>query len=129
MDLMGKGCLQPMNNFDNLNDIKKYLSSIGFKEYKPTPFDNHYICSRFQKRYDDETGKKYFIDAKIWDWSDTDKVPDNYRIEYECQLYQNGTHDAVNLTYIDWTIDQVEDFVNKMFENGMLDYYEKWEDD
>lgn len=115
-----------MNSYNTLDEVRNYLIPLGFKEYKPTPFDNQGICTNFQKRYDDEFGKKFFIDAKIWDYSWSNRVPENYHIEYHTQLYENGTHDAIDIEFLDWDIYQVERWVNKLFENGMIEHYEKF---
>ena len=45
----------------------EYIKEHGFKEYNPTRFDNDSVILRFQKRYDDNFGKKYFIDILKWD--------------------------------------------------------------
>ena len=37
----------------------EYIKEHGFKEYDPTRFDNDSVILRFQKRYDDDFGKKY----------------------------------------------------------------------
>lgn len=116
-----------MNSFDSLEEVRNTLIPMGFREYKPTPFDNDGICACFQKRIDDENGKMFFIDAKIWDYSWTNKVKENYHIAYETQLYKKGTHDAVSLDFIDWTEEQVEDFVKKMFHAKLIEHYEEWE--
>lgn len=119
-----------MNSWNTLDDVRDYLIPKGFHEYTPPDFRRYEgLATIFQKRYEDDIGKKYFIDAKIWDWTWTDKIPERFHIEYECQLYQKGTHDAFNVEFIDWTLEQVVDYIEKMFENGMLDYYETWEGD
>ena len=41
----------------------EYLLERGYKQYKPTQFDNESVVARFQKRFDDDFGKKYFIDV------------------------------------------------------------------
>lgn len=115
-----------MNSYDTLDEICDYLIPLGFREYKPTPFEYDGVCTCFQKRYDDDFGKKYFIDAKIWDYSWTNKVPENYHIEYHAQLYENGTHDAINIEFLDWDVHQVEKWIDKLFENKMIEHYERW---
>lgn len=81
----------------------------------------------------DKNGKKYFIDVhKISnEWMpESQKRQERYKpfyYEYSCQLYKKNTHAAVNMEFFsDWTIEQVEDFVEKLFQSGGLDYYEKW---
>lgn len=44
-------------------EYKKLLVERGYKEYPPGPIDSPSTILNFQKRFDDETGKKYFIDV------------------------------------------------------------------
>ena len=44
----------------------EYLIERGYKKYEPTRFDNESVVARFQKRFDDDFGKKYFIDVLKW---------------------------------------------------------------
>lgn len=116
-----------MNSYNTIEEIRNYLIPLGFHEYKPTQFDKNYVVTCFQKRYDNEVGKKYFIDAKVIDFTFTDKVPMKFHLSYSCQLYQKDTHEAFNIEFIDWGIKEIEEFINKMFDNNMLDYYEYWD--
>lgn len=117
-----------MNSYNTLEDVRNYLIPLGFHEYNPPDFRRYDgLATIFQKRYDDDFGKKYFIDAKIWDYTWTDKVPERFHIEFECQLYQKETHDAFNLEFIDWTLEQVESFIDNMFQNGQIEHYEVWD--
>lgn len=115
-----------MNSYNTLEEVRNYLLPLGFCEFNP-PNTRGYesVTTMFQKRYDDEIGRKYFINAKIGDWSWTDKVPENFYIEYECQLYQKGTHNAFNLEFIDWNIEQIEKFIEDVLWDN-LDYYEEF---
>lgn len=117
-----------MNSYNTPKEIRDYLVPLGFHEYSPTRFDSSGVCICFQKRYDDERGKKYFLNAKVYDFTFTDKVRENYHISFSCQLYQKGTHDALNIEFIDWNIDQIEKFVDNLFDTGMLEHYETWEE-
>ena len=47
-----------------MND--KEILENGYHEYKPTCFHNDGITKCFQKRFDDDIGKKYFIDINKW---------------------------------------------------------------
>lgn len=116
-----------MKSYNTIDEAREYFTGLGFHEYEPTRFDAENIITCFQKRYDDELGKKYFIDARLWDFSWSDKVPENYHPELCMQVYQKDTHDAVNFTYIDWDVDQVEKFIDRMFELGLLEHYELWD--
>lgn len=114
-----------MNSYNTLSELKDMIIKKGFHEYKPTEFDR-YAITCFQKRYDDEYGKKYFIDGKVYDFTWTDSIPERYHIGYSCQLYQSTTHNAFNIEFVDWTVEQVEDFVENLFSKGIIEYYEEY---
>lgn len=110
-------------------NIEKHFAEKGYKKYNPTPFDNEGIEARFQKRFDDEKGKRYFIDIVKWSGfthpHTGKKFPPSY--EYETQMYQKGTHNAVDFEFhSSWSLEEVEAFMEKQFETGMFDYYEEW---
>ena len=107
------------------------LLDRGFKQFNPTPFDSDGIETCFQKRYDDDVGKRYFITVHKWKpmtHPHTHEVfPASY--EYNVQLSGKANHDAVDvLFHSTWELDAVEDCLRKMFETGMFDYYEKFND-
>lgn len=116
-----------MRNYNTLEEIENILVPRGFHKYNPTPYDNESVCCNFQKRYDDEIGKKYFIDVKIWDWTRFDRIPEKYSMEFNGQYYQKGTHNAVNFTFIDWTLDEVEKWIEDLFQVGFIEHYEEWD--
>lgn len=112
-----------------------YFLDRGYKKYSRTPFQSDMTLYNFQKRFDDDVGKKYFIDVnKItneWmkEWNKKQSWYTPYSYTYSCQLYRKDTHAAVDMEFFsDWTIDQVEEFVERLFQNGELDYYEKWDE-
>ena len=47
----------------------KFLEDRGYKRYSPSVIDGEGVTDCFQKRFDDEKGKKYFINVKRWDFS------------------------------------------------------------
>jgi hypothetical protein len=48
-------------------------------------------------------------------------IPENF--EVEVQLYQKGTHEPVNLKFFcDWTLADVEDYVQRIYEVGFEPY-------
>lgn len=112
----------------------EYFFNLGYKKYDKSQFDLDITIYNFQKRFDDEKGKKYFIDvhkvSNEW-FSVSEKNKERYvpySYTYSCQLYKKGTHAPVNMEFFsDWTIDQVEEFVEKLFQNGELDYYEEFD--
>ena len=116
-----------MEKFNTLNEAKDYLISHGFKEYHDY-LASPGVAASFQKRYDDELGKKYFINVDVWDWTYTDEVPVNYSIEFNGQYYQNKTHNAVNFTFIDWELEQIENWLDSLFDNHLIEHYELWDE-
>lgn len=114
-----------MNSFNTLKEVSDYLCPLGFKQYEPSPFDSEGICANFQKKILDKDGKiMYFLDAKIWDWSWTDRIKENFHIEYYVQLYKKGNHNALDIEFLDWTDEEVEKWVQKLFDNNMVENYE-----
>lgn len=116
-----------MKSYDTLDEIRDWLIPLGFHEYAPTQIHHSGIITCFQKRYDDDIGKKYFIDVNVWDWTMFPKIPEKYHPEITGQYYQAGTHDAVNFEFIDWDLEAVEQWLDKLFELGVLEHYEEWD--
>lgn len=117
-----------MKSYDSIEEVREKFIALGFTEFDPPHFTTYDgVTTMFQKKYVDEHGVRYFIDAKVWDWSWTNKVSENFHVEFEGQYYQAGTHDAVNFTFIDWELEAVEEWINKLFELEMLEHYEKRE--
>ena len=108
----------------------EYLLDRGFTEFKPTRFNSENVETCFQKRYDDDEGKRYFITINKWKpmkHPHTGEVwgPD---YEYTAQLYQKDTHCAVDILFhSDWALEDVEKHLAAMFDSGMYDYYETWD--
>ena len=109
--------------------------SRGFKQFSPTyPIDSDGIEIKFQKRYDDEIGKRYFITVSKWkpivDHCAGKTWPSDY--EYEVYFQKDDGNDSTKaikiLLYAGWDIDEVEEYMQKLFETGLFDYYEKWEE-
>ena len=100
-------------------DIQELLDK-GYKEFSPTRFDTADRC--FQKRFRAENGDTlYFINVNMYySWG---SVPENF--EVETQLYQKGKHEPVNLKFFcDWTLADVEDYVQRIYEVGFEPYEE-----
>lgn len=111
----------------------EYILEKGYKQYNPTPYDNAYIVARFQKRFDDEYGKKYFINVLKWLNSFVpaecrDRYWEPYSYEYEVQVSMYGEENTMNLHfYSDWILDRVEEFMADFFEKMQPNYYELWD--
>ena len=108
----------------------EYLKEKGYKEYKPTSFHHENVARCYQKRFDDEIGKRYFITANeysSWTHPYTGNVfPQTF--EFEIQMHQKDTHKPINMLFFaGWEIDEVEEHAKKIFETGLYDYYEFFE--
>lgn len=80
----------------------------------------------YQKCYKDEDrSRKYFLDIYHYTLTHPTTREDLSGYELETQLYLKGTHEAVNMTFLNDDIDAAEEFINKLFELDMLDYYER----
>lgn len=101
----------------------KILLQKGFKQFLPNRIVSNNIEICFQKRYDDNIGKRYFITINKWKPIGTD--PASY--EYTTQFYNNINHDAINMTFHNsWKLEDVETYLNKLWETGLFDYYERF---
>ena len=110
----------------------EFLIKRGYWRYDPTPFDIDAVVDRFQKRFDDSVGKKYFINVIRYsnDYIPKDKrdkwwTPFSY--EYEIQVTTFKKESPINLHFFaNWTIEEVEKFADELFEKMHLNYYERW---
>lgn len=111
----------------------EYLIERGYMEYRPTVLDDKSIVARFQKRFDDNFGKKYFINAIKWS---NEYIPIQYRTEhftpftyeYEAQVTVSEKENPINLQFFaDWELEKVEEFMEDLFNKMKLNYYESWE--
>ena len=114
----------------------EYFLNLGYKQFDLPPLSRYEMFEcMFQKCFRDDCGKKYFINvlkndnkymASRYGQEDWFKP---YTYSFSCQLYKKVTHAAVNMEFFsDWTIKQVEEFVERLFKNGELDYYERWDE-
>lgn len=112
----------------------KYLLEHGYKEYPPVAIDCENIVARFQKRFDDDFGKKYFIDVIKWS---NDYIPTRYRTEYyepysyeyEVQISMLDERKPINFHFFThWSLEEVENFMENFFEKMRPNYYESWDE-
>ena len=101
---------------------RKELFERGFKEYKPTVFDNADKC--YQKCYRDGNTKKYFLDVKHYSIKYPHTHEDLGGYEISTQVYVKGTHTAINIKFLNDDIDEAEKFIDELFEVGQLEPYE-----
>lgn len=114
-----------------MND--EYLLERGYRQYPTIPFDNDHIVARFQKRFDDDYGKKYFINVLKWS---NDYIPESHRgdywtpysYEYETQITMHEQEDPLNFHFFtSWTLEDVEKFMEDFFIKMKPNYYENWD--
>lgn len=116
-----------------MNDL--YLLEHGYKPYSPTGLDNDSIVAKFQKRFDDDFGKKYFIDVSKWSQyyvpeSRRDSWWTPYVYEYDVYTSMNEDENPIYLKFgTSWSLEQVEDFMENFFEKIKPNYYESWDGD
>ena len=113
----------------------EYLLEYGYKKYNPTSFDNEHIVARFQKRFDDDFGKKYFINVLKWS---NEYIPETHRsqswtpfsYEYETQVEMSDEENPLNLHFFaNWSLSKVERFMEDFFEKMKPNYYESWDEE
>ena len=117
-----------------MND--EYLLERGYKQYKPMPYlDNESIVAKFQKRFDDDFGKKYFIDVSKWShyYVPADRRGDwwePYSYEYDLYVAMFGKEEKpIYLKFgTSWTLEEVEAFAKDFFEKMKPNYYEDWDE-
>lgn len=114
----------------------EYILKKGYKQYNHTSYDiehDKYIVAAFQKRFDDEYGKRYFINILKWS---NDFVPIEHRYEYwqpysyeyKVQVSMHEEQNPINLHFFtDWTLDRVEEFMADFFEKMRVNHYELWD--
>jgi hypothetical protein len=106
----------------------EYIIEKGYKEFEPTYLNSPNVVKCFQKRFDDDKGKKYFITINKWDWTSfhrNDMV--DYSYELETQIYKKNTHEPIDMTFFaGWNVDEVEEYMEKIWSPELFDYYEEW---
>ena len=106
----------------------KKIIEMGYNKYEPTPIHTDNVEACFQKRVRDDRGTKYFIDiekSKPWIHPHTgEEFPPSY--EFTTQLCYKDNDCPLNLRmFAGCTVEQFEDFMEKVFNTGMFDYYEE----
>ena len=111
----------------------EYLLERGYKQYEPSPLDDNLVVANFQKRFDDNYGKKYFINVLKWSH---DYIPVNHRdkywtpFSYTYEIYFTmfeGKSLKLDFFSSDWALEEVEEFIENFFNTMKPDYYETWD--
>ena len=98
----------------------------GYKKYPREPHDYPEIVHMYYKRFKGDHCIKYFIAAHLWELS-TDKNGNPVRMyEYTVYFNQKGKHCSLRLFfYAGWTLDDVEEYCDKMYNSGLFEPYEE----
>jgi len=124
------------------NSFEQELVDSGYKIFQ-SGF-SHAIRG-FQKRFDDEVGKKYFI--TIWHWNHGKQHPewnnapnkDSYEFDLQFRIDKEGKDLTVNLTITGKnlpdeygqeivSLKETEEFIEKTWRDMNAAYYETWEE-
>ena len=106
------------------------LEHKGYHEFSPSRFDSDGIDTKFQKRFDDENGKKYFITVDKWrEWTHP-HTGETFPPAYEFNTQFTAPDDfPINVQcFAGCTIEQAEEMMEKIWQNCGMEYYERWED-
>lgn len=113
----------------------EYLLERGYKQYPPMPYlDNDAIVAKFQKRFDDDFGKKYFIDVAKWSHDyipvdRRDKWWEPFTYAYHLYVTMSKEENPIFLEFgTSWTLENVESFAKDFFEKMKPNYYESWDE-
>lgn len=108
----------------------EYILNKGYTKFPPSQLDSDIVACIFQKCFRDENGKKYFIDIMKNDLSFVpperrDEFWKPYGYEYRIQVSVGEDEKSINLHFFNgWTLENVEEFVEKFFVNMNINYYE-----
>ena len=110
----------------------KELLEKGYYQFEPSSLDNENIIACFQKCIKDEFGKKYFIDIKKWQGFKHPTTHELFDPSYEFEVYftDKETDCPVKiLLYAGWSVDDVEDRAEKLWQTDLWKYYERYEEE
>ena len=114
---------------DSCSDFEKKLTEHGYKKWIPGSRIDTFDYS-YQKRFDDDFGKKYFIDFQFYDYM---KYYHDHGISVKASVtFNNDNEEPGKLDKPVWldfdfnSIEQAEAFVEMMWKASNSQYYEPW---
>ena len=107
---------------------KEILENNGYRKHAPSRFDGEFVVARYQKRFDDEIGKKYYIDVIEWEFP-PDVHTDYLRFEFETQLTKDEAPMNIKLFGAQWSIKGAENMIEEIWRNQGMDYYARWDEE
>ena len=105
------------------------LERRGYKPFKPPDLPHFaYIEKAYQKRFDDNIGKKYFIEAYLYeDFELQNGKTIRGGVEFDTQIMDKENGCPINIRFFSgWSVDEVEERMESLFKSGRVRYYEKW---
>ena len=104
---------------------KDEILNRGFTEYSKSPFDSPSCDALYQKLYRGKDGeKRYFLNIKHYSMTHPTTKEDLSGYEIDTQLYLKGSHNAVNIKFLDDNLDEAEKFIETLFSNNIVENYE-----
>lgn len=112
-----------------MENIEKVLQEKGYIQYSydHNRYSKDHSDKFYQKRFRDGKNTKYFINAYHYVLSHPFTKEDLSGWEYEGQYYITGTHTAVNMKFLTEDIDEVENFIDKLYKDGYIEDYDREE--
>ena len=108
--------------------IDEKLKERGYTEFKPSILDHEGIETKFQKRFDDEVGKKYFITVDKWRVLIHPHTGEKIGPGYEFTTQFSFCGKPVNINcFSGWDIEEAEAKIEDMWHKCMFDYYEMFD--
>lgn len=114
---------------DSCSDFEKKLTEHGYKKWASNSRIDVFDYS-YQKRFDDDFGKKYFIDFQFYNYM---KYYHDHGISVKASVtFNNDNEEPGKLDKPVWldfdfnSIEQAETFVEAMWKASNSQYYELW---
>lgn len=100
------------------------LIKNGYREFQKNPLIHPYCTRVYQKRFDDQIGKKYFVNAEYYN----DQHGETIEYNFQFSIGKGKDERFINFRLLEgWTLEEMESHVEKMWKDGQYNYYEKWE--
>lgn len=110
--------------------IDKDLIERGYSEYEPSRFQHEGIEKCFQKIFTDDFGKKYSVNVDKWKKFTHpytgETIPERYEFITQFEYKKNNCPVNINC-FSGWKIEEVEEFMEKLFQSGTMSYYERYD--
>lgn len=106
------------------NLSEKEILENGYNEYEPSKLS--FANRAWQKVIKDNIGKRYFIDIEYYNMTHPSTKDDLSGYSIKSQVYLKDNHNALNLEFLDSSIEEAEEFIDNLFNEGKLDYYERF---